>query len=65
MDEGVVEVKVLPLQAQAFGNAQARTGRQQGQSFLRARQTNQNREGLFGAQNHRFITAQGLAADKP
>src|ERR1700722_16488324 len=49
MDERSVEVHIQPLQAQALGDAQARTGSKQRQGSFRLRQIDQNREGLFGA----------------
>jgi hypothetical protein len=57
MNHSFIKTNVLPLQTQAFGDAQACTSGQKRQSTLGFTQVKQNCVCMFRLENHRFVYA--------
>ena len=64
VDHSVSEIDVMPLQAQAFGYTETCAGGQKRQSAFRLSEVTHDCIRLFGGENHRFVSAGRLAADK-
>src|SRR5580658_800987 len=64
LDHSVSEIDVMPLQSQAFGYTETCACGQKRQSSFRLSEVTHDCIRLFGGENHRFVSAGCLAADK-
>src|ERR1700736_1804327 len=64
VDHSVSEIDVLPLKAQALRDAQTCACGQKRQSAFRLSEVTHDCIRLLGGENHRFVSAGRLAADK-
>src|SRR4051812_8212836 len=64
VDHCVSKIDILPLQAQTFRYTESCAGGQKHQSTFRLSEVTHDCIRLFGGENHRFVSAGCLAADK-